>query len=250
MRKKVIRPVRALREPLGTAGLIVAIVALAAALAGGAYAASGALTGKQKKEVEKIARKVGGKAGLVRVEGTPTPGAAGAAGREGTAGKEGVAGKEGARGEVGETGFTETLPPGKSETGVWSSQFPYIVHLGEFGSPISFPIPVALEAGQSGQAFFIDAAEVAAGTGSRITSSGCTGTGALPSAPSGELCVYAHHEENEGVSGSSHVINYTGPFSPLGFGPAGATLNWLVVQAGGSEPASIEAQGTWAVTAP
>jgi len=45
-------PVRAIREPFGKAGLIVAIFALVMAMVGGAYAA-GKLTSGQKKEVEK-----------------------------------------------------------------------------------------------------------------------------------------------------------------------------------------------------
>ncbi|MCW2987260.1 MAG: hypothetical protein JWM24_198, partial [Solirubrobacterales bacterium] len=51
---------RRLREPFGKAGLTVGVIALVMALVGGAYAA-GALTGKQKKEVEKIAKKFAGK---------------------------------------------------------------------------------------------------------------------------------------------------------------------------------------------
>ncbi|HVV72142.1 MAG TPA: hypothetical protein VHI52_11700 [Verrucomicrobiae bacterium] len=48
--------IQRIHQKLGTAGLIVAIVALVAALAGGAYAAGGGLSGKQKKEVTKIAQ--------------------------------------------------------------------------------------------------------------------------------------------------------------------------------------------------
>ena len=44
-------------------GLVIAVVAMLIALTGGAFAASGALTGKQKKEVEKIAKKFAGKPG-------------------------------------------------------------------------------------------------------------------------------------------------------------------------------------------
>jgi hypothetical protein len=86
-------PVRAIREPFGTAGLIVACVALVLAMTGAAFAAKGALTGKQKKEVEKIAKKFAGK-----------PGAAGAAGPAGPAGPKGDAGAKGDKGDKGETG--------------------------------------------------------------------------------------------------------------------------------------------------
>ncbi|MBA3867401.1 MAG: hypothetical protein H0X42_13840 [Solirubrobacterales bacterium] len=54
-----------IHQKLGTAGFIISIVALVAALGGGAYAASGGLSGKQKKEVEKIAKKDSAKRPLV-----------------------------------------------------------------------------------------------------------------------------------------------------------------------------------------
>ena len=90
--KRLRHPVRAIREPFGTAGLIVACVALVLALTGAAFAAAG-LTGKQKKEVEKIAKKYAGK-----------PGAAGAAGPAGPQGPAGAAGKDGANGTNGTDG--------------------------------------------------------------------------------------------------------------------------------------------------
>jgi hypothetical protein len=90
---RIKHPVRAIREPFGTAGLIVACIALVLALTGAAFAAKGALTGKQKKEVEKIAKKFAGK-----------PGAPGAAGPQGPAGAAGAPGKEGPQGEPGQPG--------------------------------------------------------------------------------------------------------------------------------------------------
>ena len=81
-------PIRANREPFGKAGLTVAIVALVFAMIGGAYAA-GTLTGKQKKEVEKIAKKF--------------------AGKNGSAGLQGSSGKDGSPGAAGQPG-----PPGPS----------------------------------------------------------------------------------------------------------------------------------------
>jgi len=69
-----------IREPFGKAGLIVAIVALVAAVGGTAFAA-GVLTGKQRKEVEKIAKKFAGK-----------PGEPGSSGDDGQNGVDGAAG--------------------------------------------------------------------------------------------------------------------------------------------------------------
>jgi Collagen triple helix repeat (20 copies) len=82
-----------LRDRLGTPAMIVSVIALVFALMGGAYAASGALTGKQKKEVEKIAKKYAGK-----------PGAAGATGPQGAKGDAGPKGEVGAAGPEGKPG--------------------------------------------------------------------------------------------------------------------------------------------------
>jgi len=76
-------------------GLIVAVIALILALAGGAFAASGALTGKQKKEVTKIAKQYAGKTGA--------NGAPGANGTNGANGKDGVNGTNGKDGKNGES---------------------------------------------------------------------------------------------------------------------------------------------------
>ena len=54
--KRLKHHVRGIREPFGKAGTVIGIVALVFAMVGGAFAA-GALTAKQKKEVEKIAKK-------------------------------------------------------------------------------------------------------------------------------------------------------------------------------------------------
>jgi Collagen triple helix repeat (20 copies) len=93
--KRLRHPVRAIREPFGTAGLIVACVALVLALTGAAFAAGG-LTGKQKKEVEKIAKKFAGKPGAM--------GPAGANGSNGTNGKDGAPGAKGEDGTDGTDG--------------------------------------------------------------------------------------------------------------------------------------------------
>jgi hypothetical protein len=106
-------PIRAIREPFGTAGLVIACIALIAALGGTALAASGALTGKQKKEVEKIAKKYAG------APGAPgTPGANGTNGANGAKGDIGAAGTNGTNGTPGGAGKSVTstpIPPGPSE---------------------------------------------------------------------------------------------------------------------------------------
>jgi hypothetical protein len=115
MKHRLRHPIRAIREPFGKAGLTVAICALVLAMVGGAYAA-GALSGKQKKEVEKIAKKYAGKTGSAGSQGPAGP--AGAKGDTGTNGKDGTNGTNGKEGTIG---FTETLPSGKTETGTEGS---------------------------------------------------------------------------------------------------------------------------------
>jgi Collagen triple helix repeat (20 copies) len=162
MFSKLRHPVRAIREPFGTAGLIVACVALIAALTGGAYAASGGLTAKQKKEVTKIAKKFAGApgaAGPVGPAGTPgangKDGSNGATGPAGPAGVNGPPGATGAQGETGEAGMCSQEEPecklasGGLLTGVWT--------IGE-GNPspaaISFPVRVSPAPTAIGQAAF------------------------------------------------------------------------------------------------
>ncbi|MFL5872248.1 MAG: collagen-like protein [Solirubrobacterales bacterium] len=84
---------RRLQDRFGSAGVVLGIIALTLALGGTALAAKGALTGKQKKEVETIAKKYAGK-----------PGAPGATGPAGTAGPAGPAGPKGDTGAKGDTG--------------------------------------------------------------------------------------------------------------------------------------------------
>ncbi|MCW2987250.1 MAG: hypothetical protein JWM24_188, partial [Solirubrobacterales bacterium] len=112
MSKFVRNPIRAIREPFGTAGLIVAMIALVAALGGTALAAA-KLNSTQKKEVEKIAKKVAGK-----------PGVAGPAGSAGPAGPAGSAGAKGDKGDAGSPG-SPGVPgtPGAPGTSVSSEEF-------------------------------------------------------------------------------------------------------------------------------
>lgn len=110
-----------MQERLGTAGLVVACIALVFAMMGGAYAASGGggdgkatasakskgknsgsgLNGKQKKEVNKIAKKAA-KKGPRGAKGDK--GDAGAMGPAGAAGRDGLNGLDGLDGTNGQDG--------------------------------------------------------------------------------------------------------------------------------------------------
>lgn len=165
--KRFRRPIRAIREPFGTAGLLVAIVALVFALVGGAYAANNigasaskaAKQGKQGKPGKTGPAGPAGPAGLAGPKGDT--GAAGSNGTNGTNGTSvttssistssatcnhngGVEVKSASPAQNvcnGTTGFTEVLPEGKTETGGWVidsfAENPAVTY-----TAISFPIPL------------------------------------------------------------------------------------------------------------
>lgn len=91
-----------MRNRFGVPGVI-AVIALVFAMIGGAYAASGGLTSKQKKEVKKIA-----KSEAQKLVGTGPTGPAGPAGPPGTAGAQGPTGPEGPEGLQGPAGANGT----------------------------------------------------------------------------------------------------------------------------------------------
>ena len=100
-----------IRDRFGTAGLVVSIMALVLALAGGAFAASGGLNAKQKKQVKAIAKSFQG----TGPAGAPgLAGLAGAKGDTGGVGPIGPIGPIGPRGPIGPDGdsvvMTEEVP--------------------------------------------------------------------------------------------------------------------------------------------
>jgi hypothetical protein len=231
------------REPFGKAGLTVAILALVFAMVGGAYAA-GKLTSKQKKEVEKIAKKF---------QGTGPAGAAGPAGAKGDngsngsngdtgpQGKEGPQGKQGIQGKEGSPWTASgTLPPGETETGYWDMT--EMSDGGGAATAISFPIPLA-EGGEEGSGFGFKLEET---ENEEFGTSGCSGSASEPTAPPGVLCVYTAVETVEGIQTLEPRSFQEGL---LFFGSYGKTGAYLV----GPQPTPgtyLDVWGTWAVTAP
>ncbi len=225
-----------IHEKLGTAGFVISIIALVAALTGGAYAAGG-LTGKQKKEVQKIAKaeanKVAkpGPAGPAGAKGdTGGAGPAGTAGGPGSQGPQGVQGPQGEPGQNGQTGFTETLPSGMTETGAWGGSAQGVG--GQIDSPITFNIPVS---GSIKPVFVAPGEEEA---------DGCPGlNGGVPTAEAGKLCVYAVGF----VAGQEPITTPT-------FYAAGGSLGTEGVSGSGTLLHKLCAStcllyGSWAVTA-
>ena len=252
-----------MRTHLGPAGLIVAVVALVAALTGGAFAATGGLTGKQKKEVKTIAKSFQGTgpAGPAGLTGPTGPaGSAGAKGDAGISGKDGSSvtstsvppgnpakceerggaefkagtgastfacnGAEGAPGANGSPWTAGgTLPVGSTEKGTWAA-FGSTTDAAGLFAPISFIVPLAAS---------LDSSHVHY-TGQANFATFCTGTANKPTAPSGELCVY------KGTALNAKIIAVNPPEGPEGASEAGAVVT---VEPEGS--LSI-VSGSWAVT--
>jgi len=251
-----------LREHLGGAGLIVAIVALVAALAGGAIAATGG-SGDGKATASAKAKKgprgpkgpkgdtgPAGPAGPAGAKGDTgaagangsngADGPKGATGNQGNQGAKGAAGATGPTGPTGETGYTETLPPGETETGTWAitTSTPGFLFA---ATSISFPIPLA-EPGGVLSAFAFTKAK----TENEEFNEHCPGSLAEPDADPGFLCVYS---KEESIANGESALGVSAAAGADRYGTTGVWLNVALLSAE-SEPASVEAWGTWAVTAP
>ncbi len=194
-----------LRNRFGIPGVI-SVIALVFAMFGGAYAAT------NSERDSKATASAKGKPGPRGKPGKPGPagpqGPAGPAGPAGPSGPQGAKGdkgdtgpkgdkgdkgdkgEKGPKGDKGETGFTETLPPGKTETGVLGVSFTTST-IPWKSFPISFPIPLA----EAPDPILVDNDEQ--------SKPGCPGRGGgefgdgkpgnkptIPLADPGKLCVY------------------------------------------------------------
>ncbi len=233
-----------IHQRLGTAGFIISIIALVAALGGGAYAATGGGNSKATASAKAKQGKQGkpGKTGPAGPAGPAGPtGPAGPKGDTGSKGETGSIGPAGPKGDTGDTGDAgpqgppgptcdeETgeclLPPEATETGLFSGQLP--ASPGFVTVAISFPLRLSENP-----------------TGHYLVSSDqptaeCPGTYFDPDAAPGNLCVYSFITSNLGnpvmvltpdkTSGS--ILKF--PRTP---GPEGEELAGEVI-------------GSWAVTA-
>jgi hypothetical protein len=273
MREFVLDRAEAMHERLGTAGFVLAVFALILALAGGAYAAGGGLSGKQKKEVTKIAKKYAGKPGAPGTNGANgKDGAPGAPGKDGAPGANGLsvtgsaiaagnsecAAKEGgvkytsangtdvvcngAQGDEGDPWTAGgTLPPEATETGSWIVFPDQIAEEHSSAVPLSFTVPLAAPLAAD-NVHYVSKAKIEADT----APAACPGSAAEAEAMPGHLCVY---EESTSPALDTAFVAIGDPSRPAGFaGPpsgaaaAGATL--VIPFYKGT------AYGTWAVTAP
>jgi hypothetical protein len=254
-----------LRERFGTAGLLVAVIALIFALAGGAYAASGGLNAKQKKEVKKIAKSFQGKgpkgdtgaSGPAGSAGPPGPaGAAGKDGAPGAPGADGIDGKDGKNGENGACSVANpecVLPSGATETGSWFSDGSeqYVA----LSFPLQLEAPIDSNSGCEEEAaartnschvFYIgpNGHEINPGTGEEetVATAECSGSAEAPTAEPGNLCVYTGHA-SELLGLSQAIFDIGGAGNEVGTSVAGALMQVFPL---GATPLAF---GTWAVTA-
>ncbi len=228
-----------IHSKLGTAGFVVAIVALVAALGGGAFAAAQqGLNSKQKNQVKSIAKGLV-PTGPVGPQGAPgAPGAKGDKGDKGDTGDEGPEGPKGEKGPKGDTGEAgacsttkpECVIPSKATLyGHWSFVNPG--GIGLVSVPISFNL--AYPGGGKPTLIFVTKKEAA----EEKAPAACSGTAKAPKAAPGTLCVY---EED----------NFTAIPQTFDPGAFTGTLDSYGVALAFSGETGGFVRGTWAVTAP
>lgn len=263
-----------LRNRFGIPGVI-SVIALVFAMFGGAYAASNSSGGGKATASAKAKKGPRGPKGATGPAGPAGPqGPAGPAGAKGDTGGTGNAGAPGAPGTPGTsvsntalakgnvncpeggaefkvgagtptracngvTGFTKTLPSGKTETGTWSAFGSYPEGGTHPAVAISYPIPLAAS---SAHYVILNQEETESSVetpveGCELETEGATAT---PVAPPGTLCIFTRWEE----AGSPQYLTYS-PEGEGGDSPSGGVL-WVKV----SPSQTMETFGSWAVTAP
>ncbi len=263
---------QAIRKQI-TPAMVLAFVALVFAVTGGAFAATGGgspshatLTASAAKSKAKTkagprgpagprgATGAAGPAGTIGPAGPagPTgatgPAGSGSAGPQGAQGLQGEKGAEGPEGPEGKSGFTKTLPPGETETGTWSIRVSDVGAGGHIFAPISFAIP--LPAASSKVFYFTPKETEEIEKGVEEQASKCTGTLEDPKAPAGVLCVFTADETLNKI-----VLNGVRPADPnsatFGDSQAGTLVEFTDTEGRGEyeEPSSVNAVGSWAVTA-
>ena len=278
-----------LRNRFGIPGVI-SVIALVFAMLGGAYAASNdSGSGKATASAKKGPRGPRGPRGPAGPAGPQGPvGPAGAKGDTGAAGSNGsngtsvtseefgTGGKDGkcvgvggvkftsgsggayacngAKGANGQTGFTETLPGEKTETGAWSFgeiSEGAIPPAGPFHSlfiPISFSIPLAAELdGTKVHYINSEGKEVKGGFAEEEVENppNCTGSAAHPTAAPGHLCIYTGAISQ--AKGSSFWIKKLDESEVTGASTAGAVIRFIKIEASVGNGGT--GWGSWAVTA-
>lgn len=250
---------------------IIAVVALVFAMAGGAWAAGKYIITSKSQIKPSVLKQLKGAKGAKGAPGAPgatgpagakgDTGATGTNGTNGTDGTDGVNGKNvvigaptgaecesgGATVQIegepttkkavcnGQSGFTSTLPTGKTETGTWGGVFSE----GPVIEPISFPIPLE----EAPDPVFVGPSAEEREDGE---DEGCLGleSNGTPTAEPGKLCVYL--QENLG-SGLTTTALFLDPTAPSQFAEGAAPSGTAVSVECTANPCL--ALGVWAVTA-
>lgn len=241
---------------------VVMTLALVFAMTGGAYAAKHYLITSTKQISPKVLKQLKGKNGSPGATGPQglqgSTGSAGKDGTNGTSGKDGVSVASSTEppganckaggskfvatngttyacnGENGQTGFTETLPSGKTEKGTWAMQT--TAGYNQFLA-VSFPIPLAKAP-----------KEVHIVHAKGTAPSQCAGGSVSePKASAGNLCVYEGEMSEESGKFTAEILTIYDPESPTTIheaaGKSGATLIYHPMETG------TFGYGDWAVTA-
>jgi hypothetical protein len=272
-----------IHQRLGTAGFIISIIALVAALAGGAYAASGGLTGKQKKEVTAIAKKYAGTPGKSGTNGTNgTNGAPGGKGDTGATGPEGKQGPEGKEGPVGAHGKSvivvneapahcangegvtyevegsgtpnEVCSSAGGSAGLPKTLRPEETETGTWATGIRMaasqfayaPISFTIPLAAELDSTHVKIVKVGEAAPSECTFGSGTPNAKNPQAKPGFLCIYEGvflPESSVGEIELDRVINPATPTLTIGAATSGATLELFK-----EEGTARQLNGTWAVT--
>jgi hypothetical protein len=237
-----------IHHKLGTAGLVIAIMALVAALTGVAFAAGG-LTKSQEKQVKKIVNKeIQKHPGPQGPKGDPgAPGSQGPKGDPGAPGSNGqngispsgteFSGEEGACEEGGveikgvnttlvcngKVGPTETnLPSEQTLRGLWQVE---LSDMEGFPALITVSFPLRVSPAPSFKWMGVGAASTAE----------CPGNADEPKAAPGWFCLYA-----------GALLNVTGPPADVGAPPSIGFRGEMFIT---NEAKDALAYGSWAVTA-
>jgi hypothetical protein len=268
-----------LRNRFGIPGVI-SVIALVFAMFGGAYAASNSSGGGKATASAKAKKGPRGPKGPKGDTGPAGPqgpaGPAGAKGDTGAPGSNGTNGTNGAPGAPGTsvtntalakgnvncpeggaefkvgagtptracngvTGFTETLPSGKTETGKWTAVGLYALGGGAVPfAAISYSIPLAAP---SEHVVYLNATQ----TTNSVTTpvEGCKfevgNPAAVPVAPAGTLCVFTRSEEAGEVKDIGAAVGNDDSRS--------GTSLYVELLAFTPEFGAANLDGTWAVTA-
>jgi hypothetical protein len=236
---------RRIHDRLGTAGFVIAIVALVAALCGGAYAASG-ISGREKTEIKKYAKKYSKQFAIPGAQGPAGPqGPAGTAGKEGARGAQGEPGENGQDGEDGacsESVPTCVLPSKATLTGDWSFFAP-TGGKADFAL-ISFPLQVGNTDAEKPTPVWIGLPEWLS-TGETYDTADCPGTVEEPKANPGFLCIYVKRLTNAGSFARHTPSNASFGGGSTGDVNSGLNLEFKLI----TTTEEAIGDGSWAVTA-